>query len=62
MIASICQSKGQLHAKLTGAGGGGFAFALVSIWKNIFSPSLMARPNTLEHLSLVSFSGQVEYF
>ncbi len=36
MIASICQSKGQLHAKLTGAGGGGFAFALVSIWKNFF--------------------------
>ena len=30
LIASICLSKGKLHAKLTGAGGGGFAFALIT--------------------------------
>jgi mevalonate kinase len=29
-IAAICLCKGQLHAKLTGAGGGGFAFALIT--------------------------------
>ena len=29
-IASICLANGQLHAKLTGAGGGGFAFALIT--------------------------------
>jgi len=34
-IKAICMEKGQLHAKLTGAGGGGFAFALV-IMKHIF--------------------------